>query len=111
MSLIKRGNTWWINIVAPNGERVRRTTGTGSKAEAQEYHDKLKAELWRIARLGERPRRIWNDAVVRWINEQVHKATLKTDKIHFRWLDPHLNGRLLDERRCRDRSGLAHSAQ
>ncbi len=97
MSLIKRGNTWWINIVAPNGERVRRTTGTGSKTEAQEYHDKLKAELWRIARLGERPRRTWNDAVVRWLNEQGHKATLETDKIHFRWLDPHLNGRLLDE--------------
>lgn len=96
MPLYKRGSTWWVDVVAPNGERVRRTTGTESKALAQEYHDKLKAELWRISKLGEKPRHTWNEAVVRWLKEQSHKATINTDKIHLRWLDQYLSGKALD---------------
>lgn len=93
MSLRKRGTVWWIDFVAPNGERIRRSAGTESKAQAQELHDKLKAEAWRICQLGERPRRSWNDAVVRWLKEQGHKASIEADKIHLRWLDRHLGGR------------------
>ena len=74
MSLRKRGGIWWVDVVAPNGERVRRTTGTANKALAQEFHDRLKSELWRIAKLGEKPRRTWNEAVVRWVKEKSHKA-------------------------------------
>lgn len=96
MPLFKRGNTWWIDVVYPNGKRIRRTTGTEDKALAQEFHDSLKAELWRVSKLGDRPRRTWNDAVVRWLKEQAHKATIKTDKIHLRWLDPHLTGKNLE---------------
>lgn len=70
MPLYKRGSTWWVDVVAPSGERIRRSTGTESKALAQEFHDKLKTELRRIAKLGERPQRSWNEAVVRWIKEQ-----------------------------------------
>ena len=97
MSLRKRGGTWWVDFVGPNGQRVRRSTGTPEKALAQEFHDRLKAEAWRQARLGERPRRLWTEAVVRWLKESSHKATLEMDKQHLRWLDPHLGGRYLDE--------------
>lgn len=96
MPLRKRGNTWWVDVVAPNGERVRRSAGTESKALAQEFHDTLKTELWRISKLGEKPRRTWNEAVVRWLKEQGHKATIETDKIHLRWLDQWLGGQLLE---------------
>ena len=75
MSLRKRGGIWWVDVAAPNGERVRRTTGTANKALAQEFHDRTKSELWRIAKLGEKPRRTWNEAAVRWLKEQSHKAT------------------------------------
>jgi integrase len=96
MSLCKRGGVWWIDFRAPNGERVRRSAGTANKADAQELHDTLKAELWRRAKLGERPRRRWEEAVVRWLKEMSHKATIETDKAHLRWLHPHLEGRYLD---------------
>lgn len=97
MSLRKRGGVWWIDFVDPNGQRVRRSAGTASRALAQELHDKLKADSWRIAKLGERPRHTWNDAVVRWLKESGHKATLDMDKAHFRWVHPHLGGRWLDD--------------
>jgi len=89
MSLCKRGSTWWIDVIAPNGERVRRSAGTANKALAREFHDKTKAELWRIAQLGDKPRRTWNDAVVRWLKEQSHKATAKEDVTKLRWLAEH----------------------
>ncbi len=97
MSLRKRGGIWWIDFVAANGQRVRQSTGTANRSLAQEFHDKVKAESWRIAKLGEKPRRTWNDAVVRWLKESGHKATLKMDKLHLRWLDPFLGGKSLDE--------------
>lgn len=96
MSLRKRGAVWCVFVTAPNGERIRRTTGTGNKALAQEFHDKLKTELWRISKLGEKPRRSWNEAVVRWLKESSHKASIQADKIHLRWLDAHFGGKHLD---------------
>ena len=97
MSLSKRGSVWWICFVTPSGERVRRSTGTAIRAQAQELHDRLKAEAWRIAKLGDRPRHTWNDAVVRWLKEASHKATIKTDIAHLRWLDRFLGGKQLEE--------------
>ena len=96
MSLYKRGTTWWFECIAPNGERVQESAGTSDKALAQEYFDHRKVELWRQFRLGEKPRRSWNEAVVRWLKEQSHKATIETDKIHLRWLDRFLSGKSLD---------------
>ena len=96
MSLRKRGSVWWIDFITPSGERVRRSAETGNKSQAQELHDTLKAEVWRRDKLLERPRRHWNDAVVRWLKETSHKATHEHDKAKLRWLDPYLNGKQLD---------------
>jgi integrase len=98
MSLIKRkkSSVWWIDFVAPNGERIRRSTETCDRKEAQELHDKLKSEVWRVQRLGDRPKRIWQDAVVRWLREQANKASLRDDKRMLRWLDRFLARRELE---------------
>ena len=97
MSLIKRGKVWWIDVIAPNGERIRRSTGTEEEILAQEYHDRFKVELWQIARLGVKPRHTWNDTVVRWLKEQSHKATINTDRTHLLWMDRFLNSKHLDD--------------
>ena len=96
MSLYKRGNTWWFEFNAPDGNRVRGSTGTSDKVLAQEFFAHHQVTLWRQYRLGEKPRRTWNEAVVRWLKEQSHKATIETDKIHLRWLDRFLGGKCLD---------------
>ena len=96
MGIRKRGSVWWIDFTTPSGERVRRSAETGSKAEAQEFHDRLKAEAWRQQKLEEAPRRSWNDAVVRWCKEQSHKVTAEEDKAKLRWLHQHLGGKELD---------------
>ena len=70
MAIRKRGAVWWIDFTAPSGERVRRSAETANKAQAQELHDKLKAEVWRLRELADRPRRSWNDAAVRWLKDK-----------------------------------------
>lgn len=45
MSLYQRGGVWWLYIVH-DGARIRRSTGTADRTEAQQIHDKLKADLW-----------------------------------------------------------------
>jgi hypothetical protein len=47
MSIYKRNDTWWIQFTAPDGCRLQQSAGTQIKQEAQELHDKLKAEAWR----------------------------------------------------------------
>lgn len=96
MGIRKRNKTYWIDFVAPSGQRVRRSAETEVKALAQELHDKLKAAAWKVDTLKERPRRLWNDAVVRWLKETDHKATHEHDKAKLRWLDRHLGGKPLD---------------
>jgi len=97
MSIYKRKETWWIQFTAPDGRRIQQTAGTLIKQEAQELHDRLKAEAWRVRNLGEKPRHTWQDAVIRWLNEQSHKKSIDDDKKHLRWLNNHLKLKYLDE--------------
>lgn len=97
MSLYKRGKTWWVRFTSPDGQRVRCSTGTQDRTKAQEYHDQLKAELWSVQKLGTQQEHTWQEAVVRWLDEVSHKASLKDDLYHLRWLDQYLVGKRLSE--------------
>ncbi len=95
MSLYKRENSsyWYYKIHPPGGGKVLRgSTGTEEKRKAQEFHDRLKAELWNQEKLGHKPKYQWNDAVVRFVREKAHLSSIETVKSHFRWLHPYLNG-------------------
>jgi hypothetical protein len=67
------------------------------KNMTQELHDTIKAELWRVKELGAKPRHTWQEAVLRWVNEQGHKSSIKTDIELLRWLDGHLRGKLVSD--------------
>lgn len=97
MSLFKRGEIWWVRFTSPDGRRLRQSTGTANRREATEYENRLKNELWRVIRLGEKPSRTWNEAAVQWLRETTHKATHAQDKSVLRWLDPYLGGKALKD--------------
>ncbi|WP_321275940.1 site-specific integrase [Thiomicrorhabdus indica] len=90
MSINKRGNTWWVDLTAPNGKRVRRSAKTQVRKEAQEFHDKLKAELWRVHQIGDKPKYTWQEAVIRFLQETQDKKSREDDIRQFqalnRWL-------------------------
>lgn len=96
--LYRRPNSrhWWVRITTPDGREVRKSSGTEVKKDAEEYEATLKTQLWRQARLGEKPRHTWQEAVVRWVMETGHKASHEDDLCHLRWLDQHLTGKQLE---------------
>lgn len=98
MSLFKRKDSsfWWVKITL-DGRKVQRSTGTEDKALAQEFHDRLKAQMWEQQRLGVKPQRSWKDAVVRWLTETSEKATHEEDKRKLIWLHAILGDKMLEE--------------
>src|SRR5687768_14515683 len=89
--------TWWISFTTPSGERIRWSAATEDKTQAQEFHDKLKAESWRVARLGDKPKRTWDEAAYKWLMETQHKASHKQDMKQVAWAQQFFRGRLLSE--------------
>lgn len=96
MALYKRKNLWWVDI-NHNGKRIQQSTGTNDKVAAKRFHDKLKADLWKVRYLEEKPTKMWIEAVTRWIMESQHKRSLDDDKAHLRWLDRYLKDFTLDQ--------------
>ena len=92
MSIRKRGSAWWIDFTTPDGTRVRQSAGTSDRAAAQELHDSLKAKAWRVARLGERPSRSWEEAALRYLQ----KYQDRNKAAHIRHLTAHLRGLALE---------------
>ncbi|MER2537942.1 MAG: site-specific integrase [Azonexus sp.] len=92
MSLAKRGDIWWIDI-RHQGRRIRRSTQTGNKKQAQELHDRLKSELWREENLDDLPSHTWEEAVKRFLCEESGRPGLWHDAQMIEWLTPKLSGK------------------
>ena len=45
MALYQREGVWWVDIFH-QGKRIRKSTGTEVKEDAQRFHDQVKYELW-----------------------------------------------------------------
>ncbi len=99
MQIYQRGKrgTWWVRFTAPDHRRIHQSLGTTDKKQAAELADKLKSESWRVCRLGERPRRTWQEAVLRFLGETQHKRSQDKDIARLKWLDRYLGARHLDE--------------
>jgi integrase len=97
MALFKRGKVWWIDFTTPAGERIRRSAETSDKFQAQEFHDKLKADAWRVNKLGEKPKYTWDEAGHKFLIETQHKASHRNDINSLRWLQQFLRNKTLCE--------------
>ncbi|WP_234395939.1 site-specific integrase [Neisseria wadsworthii] len=86
MSIYKRNEIWQIDIYAPDGKRIRCSAGTKCEKEAQEFHDKLKHDLWRNKYFAEKPKVLWDEACLRWLDEKRSKKSLIDDETKIRKL-------------------------
>lgn len=93
MSLFKRGPVWWIDIASPTGERLRKSSGTHQKELAQEYHDRLKADLWKQSRLKEKPSHTWEEAADRWLADREEKPNACNNAQYIAWMLKYLKGK------------------
>lgn len=96
MALKKRNGVWWVDITH-NGNRIRKSTKTEIKSEAQIFHDKFNSELWEASQILKTPKKEWQAAATRWLDESCHKRSLVDDKTHLRWLAPFLKATYLTD--------------
>lgn len=97
MSIKKRGDVWHIDIQAPDGSRIRRSTGTTDKRKALEYHDKLKAELWEITKLNKKPQRLFEEAVVLFLKDGKEQKNFRVKQQHAEYFLNKFSGREISE--------------
>jgi integrase len=88
---------WWIRFTTPRGQLVRCSAQTEDKQAAQQLHDKLKAESWRVAKLGDKPSRTWDEAAYRWLEETQQKKSHHSDVSIVKSLQPLLTMKPLHE--------------
>jgi integrase len=87
----------YINIKRPDGRTVRRSAGTDNWDDAVALEGKQNHEAWEQRRMGIKPSKTWREAVVRWLQDKAHKASLRDDRQRLRYLDPHLADARLSE--------------
>jgi integrase len=85
MSLYRQPDSqnWWFTIQVA-GTRIRRSTGTADRAQAEELERVERERLWRIEKLGDRGATPFNEAAARWLLETT-KRTKEKDRLIVDW--------------------------
>ncbi len=91
MRLYKRGggDNWWVQF-SHGGRQVRKSAGTSDREAAQEFADRIKADLWRQSSLGDAPSITWDEAALAWLADRKDLRALSDRKDHLRWLTKRL---------------------
>lgn len=91
MPLYRRSKSahWWVRF-SVGGVKTRRSSGTADRAAAEEFETRLRNDLWRQRKLGEKPRYTWTEAVRRWETEAQTRGRHR-DRERLEWFAQYLN--------------------
>ncbi len=92
----KDSRFWWINLVLADGRRVCQSTGCVDRTAAEAFAVRLKGEALEARQQGLLGIVVWQQAVVRYLEEFGDKKSLPDDRFHLQKLDPYLRSRRLD---------------
>ena len=97
MSIYKHPKTgvYYVDIAVAGSARVRRSTGTKDKVAAQEYHDRVKAQLWRSKNLGEQRQYTFEQAAVEFLKQHAHTRDYSSKVMHVKYWREQFGGRTL----------------
>ena len=76
----KDSRFWWINLVLPDGRRVCQSTGRVERTEAEAYVVRLKNEAIEARQQGLLGIFVWQQAVIRYLEEFADKRSLSNDQ-------------------------------
>ncbi len=97
--IYRRGDSpyWWIDVVLPDGRRLRQSAKTAKREEAEALVAKLKGEVFKAAHLGIKAKRSWKEAVVRYLALKSNLRSIRDVRTICRKLDPILGELTLDQ--------------
>src|SRR6185503_17225255 len=90
--IYRRGDSpyWWIDVVLPDGRRLRQSAKTAKREEAEALLAQLTGEVFRASHLGIKAERSWQEAVVRYLATKLHLRGIEKQRAISRQLDPYL---------------------
>ena len=74
---------WFVRLQVA-GTKVRRSTRTADRGEAEEFEQRERERMWRLHKLGDRGSTPFNEAAARWLIETTKKTKAK-DKLLLEW--------------------------
>lgn len=74
----------WHLTLQIAGTRIRRSTGTADRREAEEFEQRERERLWRIEKLGDRGATAFAEVAARWLLETT-KRSLAKDRLILDW--------------------------
>jgi integrase len=86
----KDSRYWWISLVLGDGRRVCQSTGCVNRTDAEACAVRLKNEALEARQQGLVGIFVWQQAVIRYLEEFVDKRSLRDDRDHLKRLDPYL---------------------
>lgn len=88
---------WWASFADQNGKRVRQSTGTTDRKEAEALEAKWKVEAYRIKQWDEQPKRSFEELMVGYLKESANKRSANKDCQRTAPLRRHLGGRMVND--------------
>ena len=79
-----------------DGRKFCESTGTGRLGEAELILARRRDELRQASVFGVRPRRMFREAATRYLEENMHLASIEDSALHLRQLDPFIGALTLD---------------
>jgi integrase len=80
----RKSKNWFIRLSDKSGRKIRRSTGTTDRAQAQEFFEREQQRVWRLNKLGDKGARTFREAVARWLKE-TEKRTKERDRERLGW--------------------------
>jgi len=92
----KDSRYWWISLVLADGRRVCQSTGCVDHADAAACAVRLKNEAIEARQQGIVGVFVWQQAVMRYLEESADKRSQRDDRDHLKRLDPYLRSLRLE---------------
>ena len=94
---------WWVSLTDSNGQRIRRTTGTTNRKEAQALEAKWKLEAFQQQHWDQEPTRTFEEVMLAFLQAtQAQKKSAHKDRLHVRNLRVVLGGKVMNTLNAQD---------
>ncbi len=82
----KDSPVWWVSFTGPDGKRIRRSTGTTDRREAEAIEAKWKLEAFKAKQWDEKPGLSFEALVLEYLKAAADKRSAKRDRLSARIL-------------------------
>ena len=89
----KDSPVWWVSITGPDGKRIRRSTGTTDRREAEALEAKWKLDAYRARQWGEAPDPTFDELMLAYLKATESKRSHGRDVVSAKALYRHFKGR------------------